>query len=357
VQPLQDVPLAPLTTLGVGGPAEHFVAAADQSTLLAALTWAERFGVRVRLLGGGSNVVVADAGVDGLVIQIALRGVTVEPRGDAVLVTAAAGEPWDALVERAVQNGWAGIECLSGIPGQVGATPIQNVGAYGQEVAETISAVSAFDRRRRELVSLSPADCGFAYRDSLFKSGEPDRFVVLSVSYRLAPNAPPSVRYPELARRLPERPTLSELRQEVLAIRRTKSMLVDPGDENCRSCGSFFLNPIVGRAQLAEVERRVADPAMPRYPQSDGRTKLSAAWLIERAGLTRGERMGAVGLSTRHTLALVCHAGARATDVIAFARRVRAEVADRFGVRLQPEPQFWGFQSIDSDGLPDDRVA
>jgi UDP-N-acetylmuramate dehydrogenase len=350
-----------MTSLGVGGPAEHFVAAADPDTLLESLAWAERFGVQVQVLGGGSNVVVSDAGVDGLVIRIALRGVAIEQRGDAVLVTAAAGEPWDALVERAVHNGWAGIECLSGIPGQVGATPIQNVGAYGQEVADTITAVSAFDRKRREPVTLSASDCGFAYRDSLFKRDEPERFVVLSVSYRLKPNGAPSVRYPELARRLAargiDRPTLSELRHEVLAVRRAKSMVIDPSDENCRSCGSFFLNPIVVPAELAEVERRVADPSMPKYPQSDGRTKLSAAWLIEQAGLARGERAGSVGLSTRHTLALVCHQGARASDVVAFARQIRMRVADRFGVRLQPEPQFWGFRSIDANGLPDERIA
>jgi UDP-N-acetylmuramate dehydrogenase len=361
VQPSENVPLAPLTTLGVGGPAQHFIVASDQASLLDALAWADRFGVRVLVLGGGSNVVVSDAGVDGLVVRIALRGVLVEEQDGAVMLTACAGEPWDALVERAATSGWAGIECLSGIPGMVGATPIQNVGAYGQEVAETISAVRAFDRKQREIVSLPPASCGFGYRDSLFKSGEPERFVVLSVTYRLTPNGPPGVRYPELARRLAERgierPTLLELREQVLDLRRSKSMVVDPSDENCRSCGSFFLNPIVTPAELAEIERRVEVPSMPRYPQPDGRTKLSAAWLLERAGLGRGERSGAVGLSTRHSLALVCHEGARASDVIAFARKLRRRVADRFGVSLRPEPQFWGFHGIDSEGLPDERLA
>jgi UDP-N-acetylmuramate dehydrogenase len=231
------------------------------------------------------------------------------------------------------------------------------VGAYGQEVADTISAVSAFDRKRRELVSLPPGRLRPCLSRQPVQERRTRSFVVLSVSYRLAPNAAPSVRYPELARRLPERPTLSELRQEVLAVRRAKSMVVDPGDENCRSVRLLLSEPDrrPRRARRGRAPRRRSGHAP--HPQSDGRTKLSAAWLIERAGLTRGERMGAVGLSTRHTLALVCHAGARATDVIAFARRVRAQVADRFGVRLQPEPQFWGFRSIDSDGLPDDRVA
>lgn len=356
----QDVELAPRTTLGVGGPAAHFVLAEDEASLLEALAWAERHRVSVFVLGGGSNVVVSDAGVDGLVIQIGTRGRVWREHADGVELTAAAGEPWDPLVAFAVQHGWGGIECLSGIPGLVGATPVQNVGAYGQDVSETIVRVRAWDTKRAGLATLSPAQCGFSYRDSVFKSGEPGRWVVLDVTYRLRPGAAPALRYPELERQLEasgiERPTLADVRAAVLAVRRSKSMVLDPADENRRSCGSFFLNPIVSARELDEVRRRAADPTLPTYPQADGRVKLAAAWLIEHAGLARGERAGAVGLSTRHTLALVCHEGARASDVVAFARRVRSRVEQRFGVRLVPEPRFWGFASLD-DGLPDERLA
>ncbi len=241
-------------------------------------------------------------------------------------------------------------------PGRVGATPIQNVGAYGQEVAETISRVRCFDRKTDSVVEIPAAECGFRYRDSRFKSEEPGRFLVLGVSYRLTRGGAPNVRYPELARRLGERPTLAETRDTVLAVRREKSMVLSVGDENARSCGSFFVNPVVDAARVAEIEAAAASGEMPRYPQPDGRVKLPAAWLIERAGFAKGTREGAVGLSTKHTLAVVAHGGARAGDVVAFARRVRRTVEQRFGVRLVPEPSFWGFSSLD-DGLPDERMA
>lgn len=361
MQPLEDVPLAPLCTLGVGGPASFLVEANREASVLAALEWADRYGVGVRVLGGGSNVVVSDAGFDGLVIRIALSGVEWREESDgSTVLHAAAGETWDGLVARSVERNLAGIECLSGIPGRAGATPIQNVGAYGQEVAETISAVRAFDRHTKRVVTLSPAECRFGYRDSLFKSEEPERFVVLGIDYRLVPGGAPTVRYPELARRLEsagtEYPSLSDVRRTVLEVRREKSMVLDPADENARSCGSFFVNPLVTDEQLAAVEAATGDAGMPRYPQPDGRTKLSAAWLIQHAGFSRGERAGPVGLSTRHTLALVCHEGARAGDVVAFARRIRACVQQRFGVRLVPEPVFWGFASLDA-GLPDERLT
>ena len=305
----------------------------------------------MRVLGGGSNLVIADEGVDGLVLKIALRGVTERPGRDGVEVTAAAGEPWDALVRHTVERGWAGLECLSGIPGLVGATPIQNVGAYGQEVSDTVTAVRALDGETGQVVTLGPADCGFGYRDSLFKSRAPGRYVVLAVTYRLAPGGAPNVR---LCRHRPRargarrrRPSLAEVRETVLKVRRSKSMVLDPGDPNARSCGSFFLNPIVDADALAAIDARAAGLSMPRWPQPDGRVKLSAAWLIERAGFTRGQADGPVGLSTRHTLAIVCHDGARARDVVAFARRVRAGVEQRFGVRLHPEPIFWGALGLD----------
>jgi UDP-N-acetylmuramate dehydrogenase len=338
--------------MGVGGPARFFVEAADEAAVLAALRWAQERGVPLHVLGGGSNLVVADAGVDGLVVRIALRGVTSRETGDAVEVTAAAGEPWDALVAHAVARGWAGLECLSGIPGLTGATPIQNVGAYGQEVSETVTAVRALDRRAGDVVTLAPEDCAFGYRSSRFRIGEPDRFIMLGVTYRLRPGGAPALRYADvesdLARRGIAKPSLADVRASVLAIRRSKSMVLDPDDPNRRSCGSFFLNPVVGRATFERVSLAAGDAAMPRWREADGRVKLSAAWLIEHAGLRRGDGPGPVILSTRHSLAIVCREGARAADVAAFAREIRARVEARFGIRLVPEPVFWGALSLDA---------
>jgi UDP-N-acetylmuramate dehydrogenase len=354
--PAGEVPLAPLTTLGVGGPARHYVEARDEGAVLAALRWAARRDLPVHVLGGGSNLVVADAGVEGLVLRVALRGLEVRERDGAVELTAAAGEPWDELVRLAVDRGWAGLECLSGIPGQVGATPIQNVGAYGQEVRETIVEVRALDRRTGAVVRRDAAACGFAYRDSAFKREEPGRHVILAVTYRLRPGGAPVVRYAELARHLADRgvaaPGLADVRQSVLAIRRAKSMVLDAGDPNRRSCGSFFLNPIVPAADAARVARAAGDAPVPAWPEPDGaRVKLSAAWLVERAGFARGHTDGAVALSTRHALAIVAHEGATALDVVGLARRVRDAVLARFGIRLVPEPAFWGFARVEG-GIP-----
>jgi UDP-N-acetylmuramate dehydrogenase len=341
----EHVALAPFTTLGVGGPARWFVDAGDEAALREALTWAQQRGVPVRVLGGGSNVVVADEGVAGLVIRVGLRGVTTREAGRVVDVTAAAGEPWDDVVRVAVERGWAGLECLSGIPGLVGATPLQNVGAYGQEVSDTIVAVRALETTTGEAVTLSPAECGFAYRDSAFKRREPGRFVVLAVTYRLRPGAAPTLAYADVERDLAARgltePTLADVRASVLAIRRAKSMVLEPGDPNRRSCGSFFTNPIVAPDDAARIAARTGDEKMPRWPQADGGVKLSAAWLIERAGFRRGQRDGAVGLSTAHALAIVAHDGARAADVLGFARRLQDAVAERFGVTLSIEPAVW----------------
>ena len=299
----------------------------------------------LRILGGGSNVVVADEGVGGLVVKIALRGLTERLVDAGVELTVGAGEPWDDVVRHAVERDWAGLECLSGIPGLAGATPIQNVGAYGQEVSDTIVAVRALDRDSGALVTLDASACAFRYRDSMLKSGAPDRYVVVSVTYRLTPGGRPRIRYADLERHLAMRgvaaPSLADVRDSVLAIRRTKSMVLDAADPNRRSCGSFFLNPVVAPEISDAVEARAGDPAMPRWPEADGRVKLSAAWLIERAGFTRGQRQGAVGLSTRHALAIVCHDGAAARDVLAFAHRIQGTVEERFGVRLTPEPAIW----------------
>jgi UDP-N-acetylmuramate dehydrogenase len=323
------------------------VEARSESEVVEALTWANQRGVAVRVLGGGSNLVVADAGFDGLVLAVALRGLSLSSEtGDAVL-SAKAGEPWDDVVAHAVARGLAGLEGLSGIPGRAGATPIQNVGAYGQEVAETIASVRAIDRASLEAIELSAADCCFQYRDSFFKSQAPERYVVTEVRFALPARTRAPVRYPDLQRELERRgaaePTLTAVRDAVLAVRREKSMLLDAADANGRSCGSFFLNPIVSAEQV-ETVRSVAAPAVPpTYPQRDGRVKLAAGWLIEHSGFERGMRDGNVGLSTKHALAIVAHDGATAADVTRFSRRIQAGVEERFGVTLVPEPNFWGF--------------
>jgi UDP-N-acetylmuramate dehydrogenase len=352
LEPTENIPLAPHCTLGVGGVARYFIEARDHASILVAVEWARRRGLPLRVLGGGSNLVIADEGVDGLVLKLALRGISVRETAAGVEVTAAAGESWDDLVRHTVERGWAGIECLSGIPGLVGATPIQNVGAYGQEVSQTVTAVRALDRGSGHVVTLGSRACRFGYRDSALKSTEPDRYIVLAVTYRLRPGGAPALRYADIQRHLDARgvraPSLGDVREGVLAVRRTKSMVLDAGDENRRSCGSFFLNPILPAADAARVQARAGgDAPLPSWPEPGGRVKLSAAWLIERAGFSRGEGDGPVGLSTRHALAIVCRDGARAADVLAFARRVRARVEERSGVRLVPEPVFWGALSLD----------
>ncbi|HKY35087.1 MAG TPA: UDP-N-acetylmuramate dehydrogenase [Polyangiaceae bacterium] len=343
----EHVALGPLTTLGVGGAARYFVRATTEAEILEALGWAGNNGIPVRVLGGGSNLVVSDAGFDGLVLAVWLRGLSFSsPSGDAEL-RVMAGEPWDSAVGQAVARGLSGLEGLSGIPGSAGATPIQNVGAYGQEVAETIVSVRVVDRSLRSALEFSAPECRFAYRDSFFKSEAPERYVVTEVRFALSERQPAQVRYPDLQRELEQRgiaaPTLAQLRECVLAVRGAKSMLLDPNDPNGRSCGSFFLNPIV-TAELAEHVRRVAGPvSVPTYPQPDGRVKLAAGWLIEQSGFQKGVGEGNVGLSTKHALAIVAHAGATATEVVNFSRRIQTGVRERFGVALTPEPNFWGF--------------
>lgn len=343
----EDVPLAPRTTLGVGGGARYLSEARTEDDVRSALAWAKQRGVAVRVLGGGSNLLVADGGFDGLVLAIELRGVAFSaPSGDATL-TAGAGEPWDHVVEQAVLRGLSGLEALSGIPGRAGATPIQNVGAYGQEVAETIVSVRAIDRVSLESVELDAEACRFAYRDSFFKSEAPERYVVTEVRFALRAAPPRPASYPDLKRELSRRelaaPSAAELRACVLAVRAEKSMLLDPHDPNGRSCGSFFLNPVVAPADVERVRRVAAGAPVPTYPQPDGRIKLAAGWLIEQSGFGKGLRDGNVGLSTKHALAIVAHDGARAEDVRRLAERIRTGVHEHFGVSLTPEPNFWGF--------------
>ncbi len=344
--------LSEYTTLGLGGPAARFVTAQTERALVTEVQAADQRGEPLLVLGGGSNLVIADDGFDGTVIAIRTSGVRL-PAGDgSVTVTAAAGQDWDALVRRCVTGGLAGTECLAGIPGLVGATPIQNVGAYGQEVAETITTVRCYDRASREVVELAAADCGFGYRTSRFKQ-DPARFVVLGVTFMLTqdPLSLP-VRYAELARRLGvaagERVPLVDTRAAVLELRRGKGMVLDPGDPDTRSAGSFFTNPVVSAATLAAVEaaataRFGAAAAVPRFPAADGQVKLPAAWLIERAGFGKGYRTGSgARISAKHTLALVNPGGGSTKDLLALAAEIRDGVRAAFGIELVPEPVLVG---------------
>jgi len=338
-----DVPLAPLTTLQLGGPAKHFVRVQDEVTLIDALGWAADARISVAILGGGSNLIVPDEGYSGLIIHMRIADIEFRKGGT---VHAAAGVPWETVVEGAVSRQWAGLECLTGIPGSTGATPIQNVGAYGQEVAEVVESVRVLRRDTFELEELGPEDCSFGYRDSLFKR-EPDRFIVCAVRFALRPNGRGTIRYAELQRSIGAGATLGEIRRTVLDLRRRKSMVIDPDDPNRRSAGSFFLNPVVS-AERAErvVERALREKLcttrsdVPCYRVGDGRVKLAAGWLIEKAGIARGTRRGAIGVSSKHALALVHHGGGTTTELLAFATEIRARVSDRFGIDLEREPRL-----------------
>jgi UDP-N-acetylmuramate dehydrogenase len=339
VQIERDVPLAPLTTLGIGGPARRLVRLEHGGLLSAILASAELSEQRILVLGSGSNLVVSDAGWDGLVLQMALRGVNVDLTDDHALVWPRAGVVWDDFVAAAVDDRLAGIECLSGIPGLVGATPMQNVGAYGQEVSDTVVLVRAYDLVQKQVVTFDPADCRFGYRSSRFRGS--DRWIILDVKFRLVRSElSMPIRYPELARALGiaegARAPLRAVRDTVLALRRTKGMVVDPADPESRSAGSFFTNPIVDAATLAALDARFG-AAMPRWPASGG-TKLSAGWLIERAGFARGHTVGRVGISRKHALALVNRGGATASELLALARAIQDRVRAELGVELVPEP-------------------
>jgi UDP-N-acetylenolpyruvoylglucosamine reductase len=340
-----DVPLAPLTTLRLGGPARRLVTAYDEAELVDAVRTADDAGEPLLVLGGGSNVVLPDAGFDGTVVRVAARGLAGRREGDRVLLDAAAGEDWEAFVATCVADRLVGVEALSGIPGLVGASPVQNIGAYGQELAQTAVAVRAWDRLAGEVVVLSREECRFSYRHSLFKV-HPARYVVLAVQLALEEGelAAP-VRYAELARRLGvevgERAPLAEVREAVLALRRGKGMVLDAADPDTRSAGSFFTNPVLTPEQLDALRGRVdGDP--PAFPEPDGRVKTSAAWLIERAGFAKGAFDGPAGLSGKHVLALVNRGGATTADLLRVARAVRDGVRDRLGVELVAEPHLVG---------------
>ncbi len=338
------VPLAPLTTLRIGGPAAAMLDVERESDVPDAVREGERDGRGLFVLGEGSNVVVGDGGFAGLTLRMRARGVAVRREGDRVVVEAAAGEPWDALVGRAAEEGWRGLECMSGIPGLVGGTPIQNVGAYGQEVGETITRVRAFDRAAGAFVELDRAACGFGYRASVFKRS--DRWIVTSVRFELevAPTSAP-LRYAELVAALGvadgARAPLAEVRERVVALRRGKGMVLDAEDPESVSAGSFFVNPTLSGRELAELEAR-APERPPRFSAGADRFKVAAAWLVERAGFPKGWSRGRVGVSRKHALALVNRGGATARELLGAARAIRDGVRARFGVELEPEPVFVG---------------
>jgi len=346
---LERVPLAPYTTLGLGGPARYFHECRTEAELRQALTAARERRLRVQIIGGGSNLVVADAGFPGLVLKVAIGGVTFRDAPDGVELVAGAGVEWDGLVRQAVERGCAGIECLSGIPGTVGATPIQNVGAYGQEIADGLVSVRCLERASLAEVVFTHDQCEFVYRGSRFKGRDRDRFVVLAVSLRLRRDTLPQVRYAELAQavsrhggleQLEPGPAVRVVRHTVLELRRRKSMVLDPADPNTRSVGSFFVNPVLPTGAFDELVRRWRDAGevdpIPTFP-ADGRVKVPAAWLIEHAGFAKGYRQGGVGISTRHALALVNHGGTT-TELLALAQSIDRAVYERFGVRLEREP-------------------
>ena len=344
MQFLEQVPLAPYTTFQIGGPARWFAEAGSEDDIAAGIAFAAERDLPLFILGGGSNLLVSDAGFPGLVLRIALRGITSSPENGRSVISAAAGEDWDGLVAYAVAAGLAGVECLSGIPGTVGGTPVQNVGAYGQEVSQTIVTVRAFDRTTRQFVDLPAPDCGFSYRQSIFNSSQRERYVVSRVDYALHRNAPANFVYADVARHFAARniaaPTLAEVRDAVRSIRAQKGMLIVPGDADCRSAGSFFKNPVVPVSTLDSLalELKVEKQSIPAYPALKGEVKLSAAWLIERAGFAKGYALGNAGISSRHTLALINRGGASATEVTALRDKVINAVASRFAVRLEPEP-------------------
>jgi UDP-N-acetylmuramate dehydrogenase len=348
MQFLEEVPLAPYTTFQIGGPARWFAEASSEDDIAAGIAFASERRLPLFVLGGGSNLLVSDAGFAGLVLRIALPGIESAQEGVRSIISAAAGEDWDGVVAYAVAGGYAGVECLSGIPGTVGGTPVQNVGAYGQEVSQTIVTVRAFDRTKGVFVDLSSAACGFSYRRSIFNTVQKERYIVSRVDYALYENGPANFVYADLARYFAVHnqasPTLAEVREAVRTIRAQKGMLLVDGNSDCRSAGSFFKNPIVAATvvdSLAEelgVERR----SIPAYPAQDGEVKLSAAWLIEQAGFQKGYALGHAGISSRHTLALINRGGANAAEIIALRDRVTEVVATRFGVRLEPEPVWLG---------------
>jgi UDP-N-acetylmuramate dehydrogenase len=353
VQLLENIPLAPLTTFKIGGPARYFVEAGNIVELQEAVTFANSQSLPLFVLGGGSNLLVADDGWPGLVLKIATQGIEQRSGHDEdgkVLFDVGAGEPWDKFVSRTVMARCAGVECLSGIPGSVGGTPVQNVGAYGQEVSETIASVQVLDLKDGQVRELCNEACGFGYRMSIFNTSERGRFIVLRVTYALTPGGSPRIAYADLRRHFEGRetsPDLAETREAVRHIRALKGMLIVPGDPDSQSAGSFFKNPVLTEDQHEALRQRATARGLtlPSYPALETRKKVSAAWLVERSGFARGFGSGRVGISSKHALAIVNRGGATAADVIAFEEQIQQRVEEIWGVYLEPEPVMVGLSS------------
>lgn len=349
MQMQENIPLAPLTTLQIGGPARFFVEAQSIADIQEAARFARARELPLFVLGGGSNLVVADSGWPGLVVKIAIAGIErggSETDGKA-LFHVGAGESWDRVVSHAVAAHCAGVECLSGIPGNVGGTPVQNVGAYGQEVSETIESVEVFDLKDNQVHELCKEACGFSYRSSIFNTSERGRFIILRVTYALTLGGDAHLDYADLKRHFEgreSRPNLAEIREAVRHIRARKGMLIVEGDPDCRSAGSFFKNPVLSEEQHEELARRAEDKGLtiPSYPALEKSRKISAAWLVEHAGFARGYGFGRAGISSKHALAIVNRGGATAGEVLALKDQIQQRVEEIWGVRLQPEPVFVG---------------
>ncbi len=347
----ENIPLASLTTVQLGGPARFFVEATSVSEVQQAVAFAQSEAVPLFVLGGGSNLVVADSGWPGLVLKIAITGIEQCPgHGDEgkILFDVGAGESWDRFVSHAVLAHCAGVECLSGIPGSVGGTPVQNVGAYGQEVSETIESVQALDLKDGQVRELCSEACGFAYRSSVFNTTERGRFIILRVAYRLVPGGGPHLEYADLKRHFEgreTRPNLAETREAVRHIRARKGMLIVPGDPDCRSAGSFFKNPVLSEVQHEDLQRRASAKGLtlPSYPALERNKKVSAAWLVEKSGFARGYGLGNAGISSKHALAIVNRGGATASEVLALKDQIQQRVEELWGVHLEPEPVMVGF--------------
>jgi UDP-N-acetylmuramate dehydrogenase len=348
---LENIPLAPLTTIKIGGPARYFAEARNIGNAQEAVVFARSRNLPLFVLGGGSNLVVADAGWPGLVLQIAIQGIDQRSGHDddgKILFDAGAGESWDEFVSHSVIARCAGVECLSGIPGSVGGTPVQNVGAYGQEVSENIASVQALDLRDNQVRELCPEACEFSYRTSIFNTTERGRFIVLRVTYALTPGGNPRIAYADLKRHFEGRetqPNLAEVREAVRHIRARKGMLITPGDPDCQSAGSFFKNPVLSEEQHEDLKQRAAARGLtvPSYPALETRKKVSAAWLVEHAGFAKGFGFGRVGISSRHALAIINRGGATAKEVLALKEQIEYRVEEIWGVRLEPEPVMVGF--------------
>ena len=343
----ENIPLAPLTTLKVGGPARFFVEANTIAEVTDAVAFSRSRNLPLFVLGGGSNVVVSDAGWPGLVLKIGITGINHRHGHDEVVFEAGAGEDWDKFVALIVAHNCAGIECLSGIPGSVGGTPVQNVGAYGQEVSQTIESVLALDLRDGQLHELCKEACGFSYRTSVFNTTERGRYVILQVNYSLQHGGDAHIAYADLKRYFAGwsvKPTLADVRDAVRKIRSGKGMLLTPGDDDCRSAGSFFKNPILSEEDYQALRARASakNLQIPSYPALDAQKKVSAAWLVEHSGFSRGYGHGHVGISRRHALAIVNRGNATASEILAFKDAIQQRVEDIWGVVLEPEPVFVG---------------